>query len=449
MAYPVPASASQVIRGQAATPLSRSLRGPMLVGVTLIGLFGGGLGTWAVLAPLASAAIAPGVVSPQGSRRTVQHLEGGIIESILIEEGSVVQAGDPLLVLADTQVRSDRDILVNRRIALAAEQARLVAERNDADAVQFPDWLLQRTRDPIVVEAMVRQTDQFNVRAAALSGRRSILEQRTAQLATQIAGSKRQIASQQRQLELIGAEIDDVETLLAQGLAQRPRLLALQRSQAQIEGVRAELEAEVARAQQAIGETELEILALTADRREEVTLQLNRVQEELSSLEEKLRASEDVLTRTEILAPVSGTVVELRFHTVGGVIGAGQPILDIVPRDEELVVEARVSPLDIDTVHEGLRAQVVLSAFKQRNLPRIEGQVRTLSADRLIDQATGQAYFLARVAVDRDTLQSIGQGLELTPGMPAEVFIMTGERTAFDYFIGPLLESLSRSFRET
>lgn len=449
MAYQVPASASQVIRGQAATPLSRTLRTPMLIGLALIALFGGGFGTWAALAPLASAAIAPGVVSPQGSRRTVQHLEGGIIESILVEEGSVVRAGDPLLVLSDTKARSERDILVNRRIALAAEQARLMAERNDADAVQFPDWLLQDAGNAVVAEAMARQTDQFGVRAAALAGRRSILHQRTAQLASQIAGSKRQIASQERQLELIGAEIADVEKLLKQGLAQRPRLLALQRSQAQIEGVRAEQQADVARAQQAIGETELEILALTAERREEVTKELNRVQEELSAVDEKLRASEDVLTRTEIQAPVSGTVVQLRFHTVGGVIGPGQPILDIVPRDDELVIEARVSPMDIDTVHVGLRARVILPAYRQRNLPLIEGTVRTLSADRLIDSANGQAYFQARVAVDREALQAIGKGLELTPGMPAEVFIMTGERTAFDYFVGPFLESLRRSFRES
>ncbi len=428
-------------------PLGRRLRGPVLLGVVLIAVLFGGLGGWSAVAPLASAAVAPGVISPDGSRRTVQHLEGGIIRRFMVSDGSRVAAGDPLVVLEDIGVRANRDARMNRHRTLRAIEARLLAEMTGADAITFPPELAA-VADPEVAAVMADQTARFDARRRTHDGRKAILRQRIAQLDEEIAGLEAQIDSQDRQFELIRQEIGNVEQLIAQGLERLPRLLALQRAEAEITGARAGNRAAIARARQAIGETELQILDLDAQREDEVTEQLADVRAELAEVAEELRASEDVLARTVIAAPVAGTVVALQFHTVGGVIGPGEPILDIVPFEEDLLIDARVAPTDIDSVTAGLAAQVHLSAYRQRNLPQIQGRVREVSADRLVDEATGEPYFLARVEVDRTHLGEIAPDIELMPGMPAEVLILTGERTTLAYFLDPFVDTLRRGLRE-
>lgn len=428
--------------------LVRTLRLPMLLGLLVVIGFFFGFGGWAALAPLASAAIAPGLVSPDGSRRTVQHLEGGIIREILVQEGSVVAAGQPLVTLQDSQARTSRDLLWTQEVTLLATQARLLAEQMQADTIDFPQRLLDQADQPAVRAAVTAQNEQFETRRQARNSSRAILRQRIAQFDEQIGGLQAQIASQRTELGLIESEITDVQSLVAQGLERRPRLLQLQRSQAEIEGQIAAGVSSIARARQQIGETELQIVDLDIERMNQIATEMTKVRTDLVAVEERLQASEDVLKRTAIVAPVDGTVVQLRFHTAGGVIAPGAPILDIVPLQEELLIDAHVSPNDIATVRADLPAQVHLTAYRQRNLPRIQGRVRTVSADSLLDERTGQRYFLARVEVDRQRLRELAPQIELSAGMPAEVMIMTGERTALDYLLRPFLDSIRRSFRE-
>jgi HlyD family secretion protein len=433
-----------------AAPLMPELRRQIRAGVLVIGLFFGGLGWWAATAPLAGAAIAPGVVSPDGSRRTVQHLEGGIIRAILVDDGSVVRAGDPLIVLEDVQARAGFDVLQARFHTLAATQARLLAEQAGAAGVRFPDWLVQAaTDDARALEAMVAQRAMFDARAQALDDRKAILGRRIEQLREEIAGLEAQIRADARQIALIDEEIAGVEELYRKGLERKSRLLALQRARTDIEGDRAERRARIARAEQAIGETELQVIAQDTALLEAINEEASAVQFELAEVEQRLAASRDVLERTLITAPTAGTVVQLRFRTAGGVIRPGEPVLEIVPRDEELLVDARLAPLDIDVVRPGLPAQIVLPAFRQRHMPRVEGRVRRVSADAIADPQSGERYFEVQVEVDRARLAALAPEIELAPGMPAEVYITTGERTVLDYLLSPLYESLRRAFRET
>ena len=430
--------------------LMHELRRPVRAGVLVIVLFFGGIGWWAASAPLAGAAIAPGVISPDGSRRVVQHLEGGIIREILVSDGSRVRAGDPLIVLEDVQARAGFDALEARFHTLAATQARLLAEQSAAASVSFPAWLIEATsNDPTALEAMVAQRALFDTRAKALEDRKDILRRRMEQLREEIAGLEAQIVADSRQIALIDEEIQDVEQLYRKGLERKSRLLALQRARTDIHGNRAERRARIARAQQAIGETELQIIAQATAQLEAVNEEASQIQVELAEVEQRLAASRDVLQRTLISAPVDGTVVALRFRTPGGVVRPGEPVLEIVPDNEELLIDARLSPMDIDVVRAGLPARVVLPAFQQRHMPQIEGRVRQVSPDAIADAQTGQRFFAVRVEIDRDRLATLAPAIELTPGMPAEVYITTGERTALDYLLGPLYDSLRRAWRET
>jgi HlyD family secretion protein/epimerase transport system membrane fusion protein len=430
--------------------LMHALGRPVRAGALVIGLFFGGIGWWAASAPLAGAAIAPGVVSPDGSRRIVQHLEGGIIREILVRDGTRVRAGDPLIVLEDVQARAGFDALQARFHTLAATQARLLAEQSAAGSVSFPAWLIEATTsDPTALEAMVAQRALFDTRAKALEDKKGILRRRIEQLREEIAGLEAQIVADSRQIVLIDEEIGGVEQLYRKGLERKSRLLALQRARTDIEGNRAERRARIARALQAIGETELQIIAQDTAQLEAVNEEASQIQFELAEAEQRLAASRDVLQRTLISAPVDGAVVALRFRTAGGVVRPGEPVLEIVPDNEELLIDARLSPMDIDVVRAGLPARVVLPAFQQRHLPQIEGRVRQVSPDAIADPQTGQRFFALRVEIDRDRLVALEPALELTPGMPAEVYITTGERTALDYLLGPLYDSLRRAWRET
>jgi HlyD family type I secretion membrane fusion protein len=274
------------------------------------------------------------------------------------------------------------------------------------------------------------------------------LRQRTVQLEKQIEGFVRQLQSIKRQFALIGEEVADVNELLQKGLARKQRLLALQRTEAQLEGSEGELVARIARTKEAIGETKLQIVNMQIGRREEIDQRLAQVRGERAALEEQIRASLDRLRRTEIRAPVAGTVLSLRYKTTGGVIRPGDPILDLVPLEGELVIEARVSTNDIDNVRSGQSAYIVFSSFAQRNLKRISGRVDRVSPDTLEDDRSGERYYAVRVTVDRLRLHEIAPEIELAPGMPAEVFIETGERTMLEYLMQPFLQSVERAFRE-
>lgn len=433
---------------KSAPNLKLMIRKEVLAGSIAIGVFVVFLVGWSAMAPLSSAAIAPGVISPHGSRKTVQHLEGGIIERILVEEGSHVDAGDPLILLEDTMARASWQLIRTQYFTLAARHARLGALQNGAEEVYFPDWLVEEAGDPDVASILATEINLLETRRQAHHDRKAVLQQRIVQLEKEIDGLNAQIDGQTRQLVLIGKEISGVQQLVDKGLERTPRLLGLQRTEAEIKAQQGSNMAMISRTEQAISATELELISSDTVLQDEVAREMAQVQADLSQAGEKMAASGDILSRIEITAPVAGKVISLKYHTTGGIIAPGAAILDIVPENEELIIEARVSPMDIDVVYEGLTAQIRLSAFAQRNVPMITGTVRHVSADRLVDEVTGQPYFRATVEVTKEQIARIGEGVVLTAGMPAEVMIVTGEQTLLGYLMKPAADTLRRSFRE-
>ena len=433
-------------KARAAGPRGMGVGRIMLFGVVVIALFFGGFGVWAVYAPLESAAIAGGVLSVSGKRKTVQHLEGGIVAEILIEEGDVIAAGQPLILLDDTRARASLSLLEGQHRSASALKARLEAERDGLPRVRYPEWLRRAVEEDGEDDFIATQDRIFEARARSLGNRTAIYRQRIAQLQEEAIGLGEEVEAQDRHIDLLEEEIGGIEKLIEKGFEGKQRLLALERRKAEVEGRRAQNRARTARVEQRIGETRLTIAELGNARLTEVVAELREVETRRSDLRERMAAARNVFSRTRITAPVAGTVVNLRVFTRGGVIGAGDPLMDIVPAGDELVIEARIEPTDIDTVYPDLPAQVRLTAFSHLTTPILSGTVLQVSADRLADERTGRAFYEARVALDPG--QPELADLKLQPGMPAEVMIITGKRTALDYLLKPILASLGRALRE-
>ncbi len=417
------------------------------MGTVILGLFFGVFGAWAALAPLDSAAIAPGAVTVLSQRKTIQHLEGGIVSDILVEEGSSVAAGDVLVRLDATQAEIQLGLLQRRLYAVEARAARLAAERDALPEVTFPAWLKDEAgEDPEVAKVLAGQNGIFEARRSQLGNRSDILEQRILQLEEEISGLRAEIATQDRELELISQEKVAVEDMVEKGVEPLTRLLALKRNTARIEGERAQNRASIARAQQAVGETRLKIDDLRANYLTEIVGELREVENEIVDTRERIAAAEDILRRTEVVAPVSGVVVNLQAHTSGGVIGPGDALMDLVPGEDQLIIEARLSLNDIDVVRAGLPARVRLTAFNQRTTPSFAGVVLNVSADSVEDQRSRESFYRLRVELDSE---QPGMELpELHPGMPVEVMVRTGQRTLLAYLVEPILDSFGRALRE-
>jgi HlyD family secretion protein/epimerase transport system membrane fusion protein len=428
--------------------LRRSIRTPMMAGIGVVLLIVVAFGGWAATAPLAGGAVAPGIISPDGSRKTIQHLEGGIIGEIRVRDGDYVTVGTPLLALEDTRARAAYDVLLRQYQSLAAAKARLTAEQRDLDDIDFPEELLAVADDPEVTDILALQRYLFTTRRDALAVRKSVLQQRILQIREKINGAKAQYESAGQRLKFVKQELRAKEFLFKKKLLPMAEVLAVRRASAEVQGDQGSYRYVIAENEQRVGETELELVGLDAVRSDEIATELDRVRGELAKHKEQLAASADMLKRTVIVAPVSGTVVNLQFKTQGGVIQPGEPILDIVPAEDDLLIDARVAPVDIDVVYPGLPAQVHLSAYSQRAMPQIEGKVRSISADSLQDDQSGISYYLARVEVDRQELGRLNMNIQLVPGMPAEVLIVTSERTLFGYLLEPIRDLLRRSLRE-
>ena len=426
----------------------RSARKAILAGVCVGALTFGGLGTWAASANLASAVLAPGTFVVEGDRKLVQHLEGGVVSQLFVKDGDSVEAGQLLLSLDATQVRASLGVLRANLDAALAERARLVAEREETSAIVFPDELIERGDDPGVQETVTGQNRLFEARWAAFEGRVEVLRQRIAQLKEEITGIEAQQRSKTRQAALIGEELAGLEELFAKGLTEKPRILALQRDQARLEGERGEHLAAIARAKKAIGETELEILQSTLQRQEEISTSLREVQTRILDLSERIAAARDRVDKIELRAPTAGVVVSLAITTEGAVLQPGETVLEIVPHDTRLVIEAKLRPDDIDSVAVGQTARLRLTALVQRTTPTLTGRLIYVSADRLEEQRSGEPYFLALVALDPDQIARL-EGQPVLPGMPAEVMVETGARTALDYLVQPISDTLAKAWRES
>ena len=406
-----------------------------------------GFGHWAGTAPLSSAVAAPGVFVATGQNKIIQHLEGGIIRNISISEGDKVAPGQTLVVLDDTKARADLNRLELRRLTVRTILARLNAEIVGESEITFPDEVLSETGTANLSEVMEIQTAEFNARRESIAGDVGIIEARISAIEEEIDGLVALRDSTSGQIELVEREIEDASYLLDKGLTGKPRVLELERMLVSLKGENAGYLARIGEAKQRIAEAEKEISQLSSKSREDAIAQYRDLQSELDDLDERLIAARDFLKRQEIVAPVSGVIVKLHVYSPGAVIKPGEPILELLPTDEQLLIEANIRPQDIDSVHNGLDAVVRLVALNQRLVPTVQGKLVYVSADALKQDRTNELYYLARVEVDPDGLND-SEELRISPGMPAEVYIQTGEKTFLEYIIAPIERSMNRAFLE-
>lgn len=424
-----------------------SIRRIALVGWLIIAAFFDGLGTWAVMAPLNGAVVANAVIKIDGDRKSVQHLDGGIVKELHVREGDRVLAGDLLIVLDETQARAEHDVLTQEYAVLRATEIRLRTELEHGPELVMPPDLKARTDDPYLKSVWNGQLNQFQSRRASLEGQRGVIREKINQLGSQIVGAEAQVKSFTDQINSVHKEATDIAPLVERGLIARPRILQLERTAYGLEGQIADANANIAKARQAIAEQEQQIAQLDNDRMTDVTKDLRDTQAKLLEVIPKALNAKAVLGRMEIRAPYTGRVVGLTVFSVGGVIQRGDKILDIVPDEDSLTIEAQVGVDDISDVHPDTRAEVHLTAYKQRIVPIIHGDVVQVSADRLTDPKTNAPFYTAYVRIDRDELAGM-PNIRLYPGMPATVMIPTVQRTAFEYIVGPLVTSFNQSFRQ-
>jgi len=428
-----------------ATPM-KAIRGLVASGVAAVGIFVVAGGIWSVFAPLESAAVGSGQVEAESFRKRIEHLEGGIIGQILVHDGDAVRPGQVLVRLDDTKARTALLGLRGQYWDALAGEARLLAERNGAAEIAFPEALLQ-SRDPAAATVIAGQRKIFETRRSLLKTKSDLYRQRIAEVNEEIGGYTAQEAAAIRRIAFAEEEIADLKKLLEKGLAQKPRLLELQRDHADIEGKRGDLVAQIAKAKQTIAENEVNILNLENDTQKEVASDLRDAQKKIHELAEQIEAAEYVLTRIEVRSPEAGVVTDLKFHTPGGVVQPGDRLMYLVPQEDRLIITVQLQAEDINVVHPGLSASVRLLPYKQRRTPQIEGTVTYVSADKLVDKKTNQPYYAARIRLDAEMLAKMPE-VELVPGMPVEAMIRTGERTVAFYALSPVLDSFHRAFRE-
>lgn len=423
------------------------MRRPILIGSAIVGVFIVGLGTWAAFAPLSGAVLAQGVVKVEDSRKVVKNRDGGIVSQVMVRDGQHVEAGDILMRMDDVQARSAYEVYDNQYMNLLARRARFSAEAKGEPTITFPPEVLERRDDPEVAQLIADQTVLFDTRRMGLETQVGILKQRVQQLNTRISGYELQVTSINRQQELIEEEKEGVSTLLKKGLAPKTQVLALERASVDLGGQTGSLRSQIAEARETQGEAQMQINRLHQDRLTEANEGISTVQSEMANIVPRLQSARATLALTDVRAPATGTVIGLTQFTDGGVVGAGERILDIVPDDTQLIIQAMVQPNDIAKVEPDMTAMVKLTAYNQRVTPSVEGKILRVSPDRLTME-NGAAYFTADIEVQPAALAHLAGDLRLYPGMPAEVIVPTGERTALDYILSPINDSMDRAFRE-
>jgi HlyD family secretion protein len=430
----------------------RTIRKLNVIGFSMVAILLGGVGGWATTTQLAGAVIAPGTIVVESNVKKVQHPTGGVVGQILVKEGAEVKDGDVVLRLDDTVTRSTLGVVRSQLDETLAREARLLAERDDANALVFPDQLTKRRDDPSVAMAVAGEEKLFESRRTARAGQRSQLRERITQLNEEVRGLSAQLEAKESELQLIATELTGVADLYKKNLVSISRYMQLQRDQTRLQGERGQFIADIARARGKISETELQIIQVDQDFRTEVLKDLRDAQGKIAELKERVTAAEDQLKRVELRAPQTGFVHQLAVHTVGGVIGNGETIMQIVPRSDELVVEAKVAPSDIDQVAIGAEAVVRVLAGNQRTTPVITGRLTRVSADLTREQQQNavqpaQAYYTVRIVLPSQEVARL-RDIHLLPGMPVEVFIQTHERSPLQYLLKPLQDQIARTFRE-
>lgn len=422
-------------------------KGVARFGYAIIILTFGVLGLWAAFAPLDAAVIAHGALSNETSKKTVQHLEGGIVRAIHVREGQEVKKGQILFELDPTQANASFEIARNQLLALLAQEARLTAERDNQPSIRWPAELNNAAGDAAVARAVADEQKQFFERRATIRGQIDVLNAQKSQFQSEIEGIDRQTTGLKEQLGYIDDELTGLRTIYEKGLVPRPRLLALERERASLGGSIGRLQADRSKAQQGVGEVGLKIRQLQQQFYEQVSQEIAEVRVKIADIREREVVAADQVRRINVVSPANGVVQNLRVFTNGAVIRPGEPMLDVAPEDEDLLIHAQFSPTDVDNIHTGLRAEVRLSSFHSRKIPVLEGTIQSISKDRIFDEANKTAYFLAIVRVDDSNLPKEVAD-RITAGMPAEVIVPTGERTVLQYLFEPLSNTLRKTMRE-
>lgn len=424
-----------------------SIRRHLLAGLLIVLLLGGGVGGWAATAQLSGALIAQGSIVVDSNVKKVQHPTGGIVGELLARDGDRVKAGDVLVRLDETVMRANLAIITKGLDELMARKARLEAERDGTETVTFPPTLIARADLVEAKAAIDSERKLFVLRHTARLGQKAQLQQRIEQLEQEVGGIAAQQAAKTQEIDLIKRELAGVRELYAKNLVQLTRLTQLERESARLAGERAQLAASEAQSRGKISEIKLQIIQIDQDLGSEVAKELRDVDGKIGEFVERKVTAEDQLRRTDIRAPQAGTVFQSAVHTVGGVITAGDAIMMIVPDADNLQVEAKVNPQDIDNLQIGQKAALRFSAFNQGTTPEIDGSVTRVSADITTDQRTGQSYYTIRITLPRNVARQLGD-VKLLPGMPVEAFVQTGERTVISYLMKPLQDQFMRAFRE-
>jgi HlyD family secretion protein len=424
----------------------RSIRRNMLLGVSLVAVLGAAFGGWASTTELAGAVVAGGNVVVDSHVKKVQHQTGGTVRDLLVREGAQVTADDVLIRLDDTQARANLAIVNTTLAEHYARQARLEAERDDTESIDFR--LLSTVVLPDGIDKIVQSEQKvFDLRRTARAGQKSQLNERIGQLQEEIHGLKGQLEAKGKEIVFIQTELTGVRDLWRKNLIPIQRVTALERDAVRIEGERGTLISTIAQTKGKITETSLQIIQIDQDLRSEVAKELREIQAKIGEFQERKVSAEDILGKIEIRAPQSGRVHQLAVHTVRGVIAPGELIMNIVPDGDMLTVEVRIAPHEIDRVHYGQTAMLRFTAFDRHTTPELTGEVVLVSADASQDAKTGASYFAVRIAVPNEEVAHL-KGQTLVPGMPVESFIQTGERTVISYLVKPMRDQIMRAFRE-
>ncbi len=425
----------------------RSIRLHLIIGLAMVVILAGGFGGWASTAQISGALIAPGSIVVESNVKKVQHPTGGVVGELLARDGDVVKAGQVVVRLDDTVTKASLAIVTKTLDGLWARAARLEAEQRGLDRIVFPRMLLDRATDPDVSNVMASESKLFEVRVTGRIGQKAQLQERITQLNEEIAGLTAQEKAKDREIALVEQELVGVRALYDQRLVQMSRLTTLERDAARLNGERAQYISARAQSKGKITETELQIIQVDKDMVSEVSKDLRETNDKIGEFVERKVTAEDQLRRVDIRAPQDGMVEQSTVHTVGGVISAGDAIMMIVPQADDLQVEAKVNPQDIDKLQVGQNTLLRLSAFNQRTTPELNGVVIRVSPDVTVDQRSGQSYYTIRVSMPPEEVARLGE-VKLIPGMPVEAFVQTGDRTLLSYLIKPLHDQLMRAFRE-
>jgi HlyD family secretion protein len=429
------------------SPTRRSMRRHLLVAVVVVCILVIGVGGWGTTAVISGAVVASGSLVVDSNVKKVQHPTGGIVGELRVRDGDHVHAGDIVVRLDETITRANLAIVSKGLDELMARKARLESERDGWDTIVFPAQLVAGASDPDRAAAMDSERKLFNLRKTARSGQKAQLRERVAQLGEEIAGLTAQQNSKSKEISLVERELAGVRDLWSKNLVQINRLTALEREAARLDGERGQLVAAAAQAKGRVAETALQILQIDQDIASEVAKELREVDGKIGEFVERKVTAEDQLKRIDVRAPQDGTVFQLAVHTVGGVITAGDPIMLIVPEADNLAVEVKVNPQDIDQLQLNQKAILRFTSFNARTTPEIEGVVTRISADISTDQRTGQSYYTLRISLPPEQVERLGD-VKLLPGMPVEAFVQTGDRTMLSYLMKPLHDQFVRAFRE-